>query len=89
MGWLMFYWWLTGIIIVKCNNSLSILQRNNIPLNFKGGYTVPVWRIKEVIEEYSDNKKLVNKLYRALWCMRIGSFILFLWVGAIIIFLIF
>ena len=89
MVWLMCIWWLAGIIIVKFNNSVSIFRKNDILFNFKGGHTVPIWRIKEVLIEYSDDSKLVKKLQRALWCMKIGSFILFLWAFTIIMFLIF
>lgn len=85
IGTFIFIWFFIAIIILKFNNSVRLLENRNIPLKFQGGYTVPVWRIKEVIEEYSDDLVLVRRLQRALWCMRIGSFLLFSWILFIII----
>jgi hypothetical protein len=72
-----FIWFFLAVLIGFGDNSYKLFKKNNIPLNFKGGFSVPNWRIKQVIDECSENELLVKKLKIALLCSRISSFLYF------------
>jgi hypothetical protein len=74
MIWFSFIWFFLGIVVSFFENSPKIFREYNLPLNFEGGYSVPNWRMKQVMEQYAHNEVLVKKLKRNLWISRISSF---------------
>ena len=71
--------WLITAVLLSIDNSISLFSKYDIPLNFMGGFSVPSWRIKEVIKS-SEDKELVNKFKKILIKRKVSKVMLFIWV---------
>jgi len=81
---IIFIWFLLIIVTSYMNNSVKILNRNNIAFKPKG-YTASRKSVLEIIEKYSENESLVKKLKKALFYARVSEILLFSFIVVMII----